>query len=415
MKLSTFSNHSSLKFNSLFFLGILVFYPLREAFSIKLGPQSFFRFGDAFIFLAPIFCFLLKLKGQSFKICYAMGLFLLYVIVAGVLFGEIVNFSYAQNFIIRAVFVSCFIFVCEHIVIDSSIRLFDKFFKYVVLLELCFCIIQLCGFNFFGLHFSSFNPEAVWGVRRLNGTASEPGYLVPVLVPCLYYFFINRKKNTMYFLLVCLEFLFTFSSFAYIIFLLTLGYAIAQTKKKWGNFFIPIAFLTMFLFALFTFVPQLNLIQQNVQGKIIAYIVEDESKMDWSAAERAENKKVATRAFKNMSIEKKLFGMGLGATQYYTEHGVKYHYASNEAANAYLALLLNVGIVGLFLFFCIMYKVYKLKYDNTISKTFYWALVVQLFQYTITGNIWMYLTWFNIGLLIIVRRNDPYLLRTDKG
>lgn len=400
--------------SNLFLMGIFLLFPLREAFSFSLGPQSFFRFADIFVFLSPLFLLLVKKTDARGSVSFWLAVFIGYAVLLGYICGKIVDQSYAFTFIVRAFATLLFIYVCEHASLSINTLMFDKFFKYVVTIEFIFCLMQLLGFNFFALHFSSYNPEKFFGVRRLSGTASEPGYLVPVLVPCLYYFFANRQNNLKYLVMVCFEFLFSFSSFAYAAFLLTLSYLALQTKEKLKKIFVPVVMLAIFFILLFIAVPQLYFVQQRIQEKIVSYVIEDESKMDWSAAERTENKKVATNAFDNLTIDEKIVGMGLGATKYFTERGVKYHFAGQEAGNAYLALLLNLGIAGLTLFFFVMYKVLKLKEQNVISNSLFCALIVQFIQYTITGNIWLYTLWFNVGLLIIVRKNYQCLSNANK-
>lgn len=403
-----FKNEKKISWGQLFLVLIFITYPLRESFSIRLGPQSYLRLGEILFFLSPLFCFLIKdyslVRANISKYIFY---FSFYAIAFGFLLGCIVNQSFAFPFIGRSLFICTFIYVLEKKDIKIEKSFFSYLFKYIVILEASFLLLQLAGWNVFAMQIVPFSPEKVWGVTRFQGSASEPAYLVPIIVPCFYFFLNQWKDNKFFSCLSGLEIILTFSSFGFLAFLsiILISFCKKNNRLNVTSVINVLITATVVFLITYTFFPKITFFIDNFSTKAFSFIMNNQDEMDYSAAERTENKNVAIAALKKMPFEKKILGMGLGATQHYTESGVIWYIPAQEAHCAYLALLINVGVVGLFFFLRIFSSLVKIKSKDVYSNSLFCGIIIQLLQFFIVGNIWLYFLWFNVGLLILIAKN----------
>lgn len=403
-----FKNEKKISWGQLFLALVFVTYPLRESFSIRLGPQSYLRFGEIIFFLSPLFSLLIKdYSLVRTNISKYIFFFSIYAIVFGFLLGTIVNSSYAFLFIGRSFFICSFIYIFDKLNIKIEQKFFSQLFKYIVVLEAFFFLLQFIGWNIVAMQIIPFSPDKVWGVTRLQGTASEPGYLVPIIAPCFYFFLVQWQNNKLFSCLSGLELILTFSSFAFFAFFVIVFLALCLKNNRLSIVKAINTLLVIFIAVFFMYVSssKASFIIDNFTTKVLSSVIENQNEIDWSAAERNENKTVALAAFKKMPFEKQIFGMGLGATQYYTETGVKWYFPAQEAHCAYLAMLINIGVVGFALFLRIFFKLIKIKSKDVYSNALFCGVVIQILQFFIVGNIWLYFLWFNIGMIILIAKN----------
>ena len=390
---------------------LFLFFPLRESFAFSPANQTFIRFGDLLI-SASIIIYLLcpkQLKSKA-PVSNALLIFMLYALVFGVFFASIFEMSYAIKFLLKGFGTVFFLRILEKVNIKVGPLFFDKLFFYTICITVVLCALQLLGYTIEGLKFLPYTAT-LYGLPRLNGTASEPGFLVPLIAPCYAYYLYKYKEHPFLLAISVLILLFTNSSFGYVAIAFVLVAMFFQmkgkAKLKYASKGIPI-FCIALVGCLFLFPKLTNTIEMSAK-KILAFGSSSTADMDWSAAERFENRLAGFRGYYELPLENKIMGGGLGTAQHFSEKYVVAHFTSEECGIAYLGVLLNLGIVGIVLLIFLFYRMRKYSDNNVVSKDLFLSIVIQAVQFFIIAGMWIYLFWFDIGLLILAYKNRANL------
>lgn len=390
----------------LFFL--LLAFPLRESIVLMIGETTPMRFGELLMGLCPLIYFANKNLYDK-KICSTSNLiivFLAYSFVFGVLFSEHFQSAFATKYFLRGILFFFLIRIAETKVISVSERYVDLLFKYTIVVETIFCLMQILGVTILFGKFEPYEASYTFGFQRLSGTASEPGYLIPILTPCIYYFLSNYKKYKIWLFLTFSLVILSLSSFGYVAVLVVIIMKLIISNKSNAIRKI-IVFGTGLLFSFFVatiIFPQVNDAYEGISTKILAFSSLNEDEMDYSGAERTENILVATEAFIEGNVVDMVFGQGIGATAYYTENNVVMYKPAEEANNLYLSVVLNQGIIGLLLMIMIFVSVLRQTEKDAVSMSFLAGMVTQLLQYLIVGNLWLYFLWYYMFFIIVINR-----------
>ena len=405
------------KKGSLVLYFILITFPLREAIAYSSNGTSFIRVGEVLFLFSPfIYIFGRKTDGIKSGVSNYCILLAMYSIVFGLCFASHLDSTYAYTFIARCIAITFFIKICEKLDFNVSPSFFEKLFKYTIIVEAILCSFQLTGHTLIGLKVLPYD-SFIGLVPRLSGTASEPGFLIPVLSPSLYYFLSTYRYNKFWFWLTLLFMILSTSSFAYPIILFIFLYN-AFNKSKSKAMKLAISYSILFFVAviiLITLSPSASDFVDYSINKILAFGSGSQDDMDYSGMERTVNRIAGFDGFVNMSVIEKFIGGGFGTALYYSEKYVVSYGTSNECGIAYLGMLLNLGILGLSILFALFKKVHKLKTKCIISTAIYIGFIVQAIQFLIITNIWIYFFWFEIGLLIILKRNENKIIDYERN
>ena len=389
---------------------ILIFltYPMREAFYFTIGILDF-RWGELLLLFSPIFYFLGKWKTKGFRshsVSNWILIFGLYSFLFDYICASKLDNDFAWKYLGRGCTMFFFIRYFEDRDLPFNIKWLIIAFKYFIVIQVIFTILQILGIDY---KYGEFLSVESGFTQRISGTASEPGYLIPILAPSLYYFTANFKKYKIWCILSLTLVLMSRSSYGIFTLALVgiyLVFADGNVKKGIKRFSIIICSFLIALSVVSIFISGMNDQVNQMTNKLFAFTTQNENDMDYSGAERSENLYVALNAFKDCPKVNKILGNGLGATRIFCIQGVKIFQPAEEANNIYLSTLINQGIIGLCILIILLYKVLRIRGKSNEFKAFQIGTIVQLFQYMIVGNIWLYFLWFNIGLMIMLKKEE---------
>ena len=389
---------------------LLIVLPLRESFALMLGETTPMRFGEILMALGPVLLFVYKEEYEEPLTITStlLFLFLAYSLVVGVGFAELLQPSFAVKYFIRGVLFFILIRIAETKVIYIPEDYIELLFKYTVVIEAIFCVMQLFGYTILFGEFGVYDASETFGFQRLSGTASEPGYLIPIITPCIYYFISDFRKYKFWAIASLMILLLSLSSFGYVAILVVI---LIKLYSSYRDVFIKSVLISGFsiilaLFALALVFPQVKDVYEGVSNKIFAFSSFDEMDMDYSGAERAENLMVATEVVSESSPERMLLGQGVGATAFHTENNVVLFIPAEEANNVYLSVLINQGVIGLILLLLLFFSIFRQVRNTPASMTFFVGFLTQALQYFIVGNLWLYFFWIYIFFIIVLHRQQ---------
>lgn len=389
---------------------LLIVLPLRESFALMLGETTPMRFGEILMALGPVLLFVYKEEYEEPLTITStlLFLFLAYSLVVGVGFAELLQPSFAVKYFIRGVLFFILIRIAETKVIYIPEDYIELLFKYTVVIEAIFCVMQLFGYTILFGEFGVYDASETFGFQRLSGTASEPGYLIPIITPCIYYFISDFGKYKFWAIASLMILLLSLSSFGYVAILVVI---LIKLYSSYRDVFIKSVLISGFsiilaLFALALVFPQVKDVYEGVSNKIFAFSSFDEMDMDYSGAERAENLMVATEVVSESSPERMLLGQGVGATAFHTENNVVLFKPAEEANNLYLSVLINQGVIGLILLLLLFFTIFRQVRNTPASMAFFVGFLTQALQYFIVGNLWLYFFWIYIFFIIVLHRQQ---------
>ena len=389
---------------------LLIVLPLRESFALMIGESTPMRLGEMLVALCPVLYFVFKEEYAEpvNTTSNLLIIFLAYSFVAGIGFGEHIEPSFAAKYFIRGILFFVLIRIAENKIMYIPEEYMELLFKYTVVIESVFCVMQMFGYTLLFGEFGPYTASETFGFQRLSGTASEPGYLIPVITPCIYYFISDFEKYKYWAIASFVIAILSLSSFGYVALLVVILiklYLIFRDTDYKNVLVIGLGIL----FALFTVsiaFPQVRDIYEGISTKVLAFSSFDEEDMDYSGAERAENLLVATEALLESGGKSLLFGQGIGATAYYTDNNVVMFKPAEEANNLFLSVLLNQGIIGLILLLLLFGSVFRQARKTASSMALFAGFLTQLLQYMIVGNLWLYFFWLYIFFIIVINRQQ---------
>ncbi|PWX68717.1 O-antigen ligase family protein [Clostridium perfringens] len=401
-------------------LSLLIFisFPLREAIGIDIGIPI--RIGELAIYLYAFYTITTFYTNNTLK----KGVFnkktfvLVSLLFLNLLFCIIVstNSTIDKDFFIKYIFRNTCILIFIFSVMINPIKIeidWSKFFKYIIIIQVIFCFIQICGKDVYFLKIINYNPQKYFGLTRLKGTASEPGYLPVIIAPALYYFrSFKSLTNKIYYYVGVILLFFTFSSFAYLVIIFEVIFYIKSYRvKKSITIKSFICLLLCFFFSISAFYiynskikyTKINeAIEFNI-GKITSFVRKDE--VDYSSQSRLQQLQIVVTKFENVDIFRKIIGMGTGSySNYANSVGDSMMLESaNEAHNLYISTLYDRGILGEIILISIILIILSISKGEKIESQFLalrYSIVIQIIHWGLTGNFWVYYFWIEVAILI---------------
>lgn len=419
--------------------GMLLLYPLRDMFGVVLSGIPF-RLGEIWVCIAGVFGIVSsknKIDKKESGVLIILFLNLMVSIIGLIIQEEKIDTSFAMKYLVRNVIYIIFVFG----LLVSNNKLtgdeFSKFCKNIVLFEfILLLLIELTGVHFFmntiltWKDIEKTGQYVVLGGRkfvRFMGSASEAGYLAPLLImPYIYYLGeLLEKKETSHniekkmcmMILICA--VMTFSTAVYFMFvILTAVYFLKNiSQKRYVKYLLyTIIIVPLVLFLLYLIPEVREYLQVSVLNKIQYYLgISTEVQFDWSAADRLQHLQNAWNYFGEGNIVEKIIGHGTGA------YSAKAEMSSNllvknveEAYNLYLSSLTDRGFLGFLSVILSGIYLQKLciKNDN-VSQAIYYGLVAQYIHWMLTGNFWLYYFWNEVAFLIMYRRYKLSVVRNE--
>lgn len=387
---------------------LLFAWPTRESLNLRISSVSV-RFGEI---VNVLYCFsLLRKKSHScnnkryLRIISILLAILILGLISSMFYLSTINIGFFIKFYIRS-------FLCMFLIAlvirkrsQVSSYFLSTLFKYIVILMSFLWAIQtLFHIRFLNLNITDdLNTFVIGGISivRFAGTASECGYLVPILSPAVFYFCSNFKKNKVFAFLSVFLLASTTSSFALIAFVIIFFGLVYRSPRK--STFIIIALLSVFLaFLLYFSLPLFqNFVDYNINKLIVYLSFGSSNSFDFSATDRGLDIKLAIELFSKGDVFQKLFGQGTGS-YYYASSLVDYLLLDDvsEANNLYFSTLTDRGLIGLILLLLLMWNIGKIKHNDTFSMSLHIGIIVQFAQYFFVGNLWLYFLWAEIAFLI---------------
>ena len=408
----------------------MILIPLREAFGILINDIPF-RIGELLIPIFIIILFFKKnkndddlIKDKSIKLTgNKYTNIIIFMLLANFLLTVIVGFSnyntidtsFFYKYIVRNLLYFVFIFAVAKNIYKFNKIDFEKFIKYIIILELFFYILEFFNIYIYFSNIMSYSLKRVnifGSIIRYCGTASEPGYLAPILVLPLYYFSMKENKkfiDYLYYFITIVLIVLTFSTFIYVIFALIvfIKYLLIFRQlniKKMIMSIIVLLFIIIFSITIFSLTDNKVVeTRELIINKITNFLFDDNNTGDYSSTTRKSNYQYAFNMFDASDVVSKIFGRGTGAYSYsvknFKMYGILYEEAE-EASNLYYSTLVDRGILGLIILIIEFYSILKLKVNKLESKTLIYGILTQMIQYYIVGNNWLYFFWLEIALLI---------------
>lgn len=403
--------------------------PLREAFGIRIYNIPF-RIGELIIPIIVLIGIINIIKNKETKkrnqyVEILLGVlllnFILTCIVSLVHINEI-DQAFFIKYIIRNFVYFIFLLVFYKNVQNYEKIDFKRFIKYIIYIEVIFYILE--AFNIY-IYFSniieySTNKTSIFGsIIRFCGTASEPGYLAPILILPVCYLSSIHKRNrddTIHYIVSIVLVILTFSAFVYVsaILIIVLNklkyYYENRIKIKINkNIAILIIIIALIIIGIIIYTrininSKLSKTVNMITNKINSYLFLDAGETtDYSSKVRKLNYEYAKNMFKNSNFLEKIIGNGTGAYSYSAENEKKYGdliEISEEAHSIYYSTITDRGLIGIIIFGTIIYCIFKLRVNTIESNSIFASILIQLLQFFIVGNMWLYFMWFEIALLI---------------
>ncbi len=406
--------------------GILFLYPWRDALGIIFAGIPF-RIGEIWTLFIS-FNYItdkksrLKIKDSSIVIILLLNLILSFIGV--LIFSKTIDHSFAMKYLFRNIIylITMYTFLCS--TIEFTKDDIDRLMYYTVILQLVFFVIfYISGYYMYMGQIVQKMKVYEQGqivrigeilIMRFRGTASEPGYLAPLLPVTLYYFIDslfkaggNKKKIVICIISIAVMTLFTFSSAVYMIQAITTIVALLRNGANGRALLLMIIiFGIVTLIAAIVLIPEISdYVRTELIDKLRVYLGMNSSSWSYSAADRSEHTQNALKMFDEGNIFETFFGHGTGAYLVYSRESTAMVKEVEEAYNIYLSTLTDRGVLGFCLIVGLFFSIrkYRIRKDM-VSETIYWGVLCQFIHWMLTGNLWQYSFFFNVMILIGYRR-----------
>ena len=404
-------------------MGNLMLYLL--AFRDTLGIDFILplRLGDIFICLFPIYAIIHKKKTlvdkNAAKISMLLFMYFLISTFTFLILKPVIINNYVYKSLFRCIIMCIFVYSVNYVNIEKFEFNMDKAMKFIIIAIILCNLIQLFGYTLSLGKVIHYNGKIFYGITRMSGTASEPGYLLPVIILPWYYYL--KSSNKKFIVILSILGIITFSGAVYAGMIVVLFFIlIVQNKRKiekkkmlYGvisTIILICIFITVFIFN--NTVRQYSLL---VLEKGFNFVLGRST--DWSGMARSMLKNFAFNSIKKFSALELIFGKGIGAFytdsyQYYIM-GNLYEYGETPH-NVYLGILYDSGIVGVLIWVAIIAHTLKLKPETIEMKTIYCGIVTIICHNFIVGGLWIYMLWLEIGILTIMIRKYNLKLNSPK-
>ena len=389
------------------------FWPFRESLGGNINGINF-KIGEL---VNVLFCLNLitkpkkKITNRNFKnIILLLIMYILLLIIPSIFQINYID----KTFFVKTLAKSILCFFLIYLVITRRFSFsknnIDVLFKWTVIVELFFFVLQYI----FKKHIIDFRlvdlpgtTMMINGITRFTGSASEPGYIVPILAPCCYYFVKNYKNNKFYCFVSHVLLLLTFSAFGYLTLLVEALVIIKDSSQKQRRTIFLIGFSFIAILAIIIFSSdKISSLFMYYFNKLLSYFSflsldsKFNSSLEWSAADRSQNIVIALKMFIDGNPTQQLFGRGTGAYSFLqSDYGILIE-GTEEAYNLYFSTLTDRGLLGLLILILLFKTILKIPANNTVSKSLKYGCSIQIIHYFFVGDMWLYFFWQEIVMLV---------------
>ena len=409
--------------------GILILFPWRDAFAVPIGNTQI-RFGELYVFIIAmlgLFAGRTLIKKSELKFSAVLFANLIITLIGDLIYRNNIDIPYSNIYVLRnVIYLLCILgFTLTNIKFDEND--IDLIMRYTIILELvAYIVLVLSGYHLYLGRIAGWDEIISAGqylnieslrVPRFMGTTAEAGYLGPILVMPIYYYlsrYINRSrevsKHTMAYLFFSLFLcVITFSAAVYVFAILAILISFANnTTSNRKLKFIGIGIVAVIiLLIVIESIPQLrDYFNVNFVNKIAAYMGNNTAS-NWSANDRSQHYRAAWDMFITGNPIQWILGHGTGAYYAMAKSNARFLVNDvNEAYNLYLSTLTDRGILGLLCIILIMANIIKIRDKSLASRTIFIGLVFQFIHWLLTGNFWLYYFWYEVMILIGLRRHN---------
>lgn len=389
---------------------------LKDSIGITVGSMPL-RLGELWLVCRSFFSVVQKPRQKISRNDLFLLLFLLmnflYVFSQFLILSDQIETSYCIKYLLRNLIYLC-VFTC---LLPGREKYSDHDINYLFILfikiELIFLVIfSLSGYrlylgSFINTHREATHKLSLFGITitRFMGTASEPGYLAPLIVGPMYYFsccYIKKREYGKYLTITFIISVLTFSSAVYVATISAFCVPLIKYSHKKVNKNIFIILLVLSLLSFFALGNEKisAFMNGNFFEKFASFVGVSNTR-NFSGSDRNIQISTCWKMYKDSGIVEKIIGHGTGAYA----HSVKYLSGmlseAEEAYNIYLSTLYDRGMFGLLFIggiFAVL-KGYVVK-DNDISSALYIGIVAQIIHWGIVGNFWLNSFWLNAIFLI---------------
>jgi len=395
------------------FLAIYV-WPLREAFGIAIQSIPF-RLSELYM-LVHVLLSLPRLKKIIIhkQLLFVLLLLLLNAILtmANSMHPE-VDYLFLLKYLSRNFLI--FFFLLSVIVLPYKLKpyLFRHLAIFTVLINLLFSIPNLFGYHILYFQLESYNLNELFYLVIFRGTASEPAYMIPILAFPLFYFGLTGDSKDIYWFLLCLiTVILSFSSFgmAVIVFFFIIwayGLINGQFKATYHMFILlAVTIIAGSLLIIKTMNYRSYEMLDYTKNKITGFLLGDAT--EYSSMARISNYQYCWDRIQIFSTTDLIFGKGTGSYAYLVGKSDNNTIeAANEAHNLYLSTIHDRGYIGLAIILAIFISVLFLKIKSDkykyIIQIIRLTMIIQMLQWLLTGNFWIYYFWLSYAFLISIK------------
>lgn len=411
---------------------LLFLFPWRDALGIMIANTPL-RFGELFALL--MCCSVITVKRRRFDKKEALVLAVLAVNLLVTLVSTLGNIHFidrpfAVKYILRNTLYIIFVFAVLNSRFTCNGRDIERLMRFFVVLQL----IMMFAIFTTGLHLrisqvigwdviiETGQYVTIGGIRipRFMGTASEAGYLAPLVVMPVHYFLSEyicaksprsrRGENLFYLFSIYLISIMTFSTAVYVFVAIVTLFVIGRNigKSRTTKFFFFLLVMVILLIIVACNIPSISSVfKEHYLAKIYAYLG-NKHYSNHSANDRLQHLKNAWEMFREGNVWQIIIGHGTGGYYTYARSSSQLLVVEvNEAYNLFLSSLTDRGILG---FACLVALFFALKafaLKNHFSETVFVGIVAQYLHWMLTGNFWLYYFWFEVLLLIgLYRQNN---------
>lgn len=377
----------------------------RDVLGVNIGIPL--RAGEILIAVFPAYAMFHRSSKSRLKRANNISIFLILyflfsIIVWWVLSPQVID-NYAYKVFARIVLMAVFVYSANHINVSKIKFSFETAMKLIVISVAVMDILQLFGFTIYLSEFAEYNGAYFFGIKRFSGTASEPGYLLPVLI-LPWYYYLQQLKKPMIAVIAFLG-LITFSPAVYGGMVFTVLY-ICLVKRKYKLIVVGLLGLGIILIAV---VANESLRESFISIIDKAFSFLNGDSIDFSGKSRLQQRDLALEKIKDFSITELLFGTGLGS--YYVNsydnfkrgHSLEY---SISPTNAFLGILFDTGIIGILMWAALIYNIIKIKPNTLECQTILCGIIICLISCIINAALWTYMLWLELGIYIIMARQN---------
>lgn len=399
---------------------LFFFFPFRDSVGMNVGVP--FRIGEIYSGFYSIYLLLKKKKhfiiphidNNIYAIIVLLTFNLFIVLIVSILNYDRIDQPFLIKYVIRNCLTIFLMFSIWKVPLSYNEKLIEWSAKWNIILQL------IAAFFFFvlGQRIYMNSLTSIWDIQtseyggfefpRYSGTTAESGFLAPLLAyPLLYFAYYHKDKiNKIFLIITIILLMISLSTFNYAILLFAFCYYLYhQNRNKLICSLVLICLFIVTIYIVLSFLQSGSLLSTILEANMkkgIGYLTFGTyGELDWSANDRNEHLLNAFNFFINGNFMELLLGHGTGAYSYLASHHSAVLVENvEEAYNLYLSTLTDRGLIGFVTYLIIIFKIYRIKTNNMISNTIWFAILVQLIHYFLVGGMWLYYVWQEVVFLV---------------